>query len=503
MRYCEAACRAAAFRKRVKERSLASGGTEASAPTVTEANPATDTATANADRTDQAEPSHAAYHPGKKRKRGFHTPPPPQANRPAQDRRPLRVPFDQQVQCQAPPEAVAYRLLLPARPHDEVPKVAPAPDGEGRARAYRLNPFELPDDLRLRDDRVYRILWVGPNGEPVSPKGTSHLPALYFFLGPADSPEGQQQDKYSSVLRDVSDPELRKKCEYELASLRLTELHQEQEVATHERRLTLLATERRLEEETDAARQKKFREASEEAERIAARHRAQQEKQQEARQKDEIRGLLGALGITLGIPVAGTAIDVLFQKLEGKPVDWSELKDRLSEAAQVGMAFLAKAQDRVKSARELAETSINPRPASTAELQSLTEKDGRQGTAEGQGMSPSSQAGAGSSLPQSEQMDPGSSSEMPSPDMGPTKEGLPSELPTDPQSEKTSSRRGKRKKLSERSDSFLQGVDDAQASDQTSMLSEVDPAFPLPESEPPAGEGGKRKRKRKRKTRKT
>jgi hypothetical protein len=97
-----------------------------------------------------------------------------------------RVSFDEQVLAQAPVSAVGYRVVLPGRDEWDVPRVAPDANVMGSPSFWRLRPFELPDELRLRAGKLYRLLWVDAQGALVSPVGNRHLPALRFFLGPPD-----------------------------------------------------------------------------------------------------------------------------------------------------------------------------------------------------------------------------------------------------------------------------------------------------------------------------
>ncbi len=109
------------------------------------------------------------------------------------DKTRVRIPFDQQVRSQAPDGAAGYRLVLPMRTQTESPTIIPSPDARGALRYYRLDPFELPDDLRLQDGHTYRILWVDSQGQPLAPKGTQSLPALHVFLGPPDAESTAQE----------------------------------------------------------------------------------------------------------------------------------------------------------------------------------------------------------------------------------------------------------------------------------------------------------------------
>ena len=285
------------------------------------------------------------------------SPPVQEASGATPNSRSPRIPFDRQVLSQAPPEAVAYRLVLPLRSHAELPKIAPAPDAGGQLRAYRLNPFELPSDIRLRDGHIYRILWVGPHGEPVPPQGTSHLPALHFFLGAADEPSNENDDEYASVLRDVSDPEVRRQCEVEIARQRLTKLQQQHEAAARERDLALQATEQRLRDEQEAAHRERLQALREENARIADQQRERHKQQMAENEKAENKTLLSALAVVFGIPAVGTAIAAFKRKLDGDPMDWSEAKEKMSELL-LGMATnIAKLQDNAKPAQALTDKS--------------------------------------------------------------------------------------------------------------------------------------------------
>lgn len=401
MHYCGAACRAAAFRKRIKERGPPPATMEAPAPTsAAAAVPAEPALEANAGGTaGPAQPRKTR--PRRKEWRRSSAPPLAQEAAPSpRDARPRRAPFDQQVLSQAPPEAVAYRLVLPLRSHAEMPKIAPAPDAGGRLRVFSLKPFELPDDIRLRDGHVYRILWVGAQGEPVSPQGTSHLPALHFFLGPADPPSDEQQDRYSSVLRDVSDPNLRKQCEREIASLRLTDLERANMAAARERAFAHAVTEKRFEEEQEEARRRRSKESLEEIERTTEKALAKQEEEQAAQWKAELQIVLKALGVALGIPTTITAIQALMRKLNGNPMDWPEFKERLFRVFEVGVLFLAKAQERAQASAKLAGQmpSSNPTNHPTERPPPVT-KAGNPKTPEGQRKSRSAPAQAGQPVP--------------------------------------------------------------------------------------------------------
>ena len=97
-----------------------------------------------------------------------------------------RVAFDAQVLAQAPDAAVGYRVVLQGLDQWDAPCVVPDPNVMGSPSFWRLRPFQLPDDIRLRARKLYRLLWVDAQGALVPPVGNRHLPALRFFLGPPD-----------------------------------------------------------------------------------------------------------------------------------------------------------------------------------------------------------------------------------------------------------------------------------------------------------------------------
>lgn len=97
-----------------------------------------------------------------------------------------RVAFDEQVLAQAPDGAVGYRVVLPGRDEWDVPRVVPDAGEPGSPSFWRLQPFEPPDELRLRSGKLYRLLWVDAQGARIPPLGSRCPPALRFFLGPPD-----------------------------------------------------------------------------------------------------------------------------------------------------------------------------------------------------------------------------------------------------------------------------------------------------------------------------
>ena len=98
-----------------------------------------------------------------------------------------RLPMDQQLLSQAPARAIGYRLVLSPQPHDELPRLSPAIGVDGTLSFWRLHPFQAPNDWRLVDGALYRVLWVGASGEIVQPMDERKLPGLLFHLHQCDA----------------------------------------------------------------------------------------------------------------------------------------------------------------------------------------------------------------------------------------------------------------------------------------------------------------------------
>lgn len=72
--------------------------------------------------------------------------------------------------------------MLSPRPHDELPRLSPPIGVDGALSFWRLRPFQAPNDWRLVDGALYRVLWVGNSGEIVPPVDEGKLPGLLFHL---------------------------------------------------------------------------------------------------------------------------------------------------------------------------------------------------------------------------------------------------------------------------------------------------------------------------------
>ena len=87
----------------------------------------------------------------------------------------------------APEGALGYRLVIPTRTLDDMPRLSPPLDATGHQGHYALCPFEAPYDIRLMEGQTYRVVWTGASGEIVPPKANGTIPGLRFFLTSSDS----------------------------------------------------------------------------------------------------------------------------------------------------------------------------------------------------------------------------------------------------------------------------------------------------------------------------
>lgn len=112
--------------------------------------------------------------------------------------------MEQQLLSQAPPHAVGYRLVLAPRPEDELPRLSPPIGIDGTLSCWRLRPFQAPNDWRLVDGVLYRVLWVFGTGEVIPPKDERTLPSLHFHLSRCVPEEQPAEATESVVLRTPS-----------------------------------------------------------------------------------------------------------------------------------------------------------------------------------------------------------------------------------------------------------------------------------------------------------
>ena len=111
------------------------------------------------------------------------------------------------------------------------------------------------------------------------PHGTQHLPALRVFLGPPDPEITEEEARYESILARVSDPQMRKRYEAEIARMRLDSiLEQKRERELKQQLANAEAQFRRQQAEWEALRQQAT-ERQESNERNLARLKEEQTKQ--------------------------------------------------------------------------------------------------------------------------------------------------------------------------------------------------------------------------------
>ena len=127
-----------------------------------------------------------------------------------------RVDIRDQVTSQAPKLAVGYRLVLAGQRESDAPMLSPKRSRVREVAWYTLTPFEYPDDLRLRDDRWYRIVWIDAQGHRIRLGPGESVPGLYYFVGPAQPGFGittvQQSAQQPAVAPIPQDPTCRATC---------------------------------------------------------------------------------------------------------------------------------------------------------------------------------------------------------------------------------------------------------------------------------------------------
>ena len=119
-----------------------------------------------------------------------------------------RVDLRLQVQSQVPNGAVGYRLVLPGRLETDKPTLIPNRTRFRDTPFYRLSPFEYPDDLRLRDGRRYRIVWIDTHGHRMRLQAEQSVPGLVYSIGPpslqSDERQGSPTDSQDTTSEQVA-----------------------------------------------------------------------------------------------------------------------------------------------------------------------------------------------------------------------------------------------------------------------------------------------------------
>ena len=126
--------------------------------------------------------------------------------------------MEEQLRRQAPDGAVGYRLVLPLRSGEEWPRHSPPLFPNGQQTSWRLSPFEAPDDIRLVDGQVYRVLWVDEGGRLLTPRPERPLPGLRFFLDLVEGahdpvPEVKRTRQRSAIALRAASAEVKQRSE--------------------------------------------------------------------------------------------------------------------------------------------------------------------------------------------------------------------------------------------------------------------------------------------------
>lgn len=235
-----------------------------------------------------------------------------------------RVAFAEQLRKQQPEGAAGYRLALPTRSPADTPKIVPVPDSQGGVRYWRLAPFEVPDDIRLQDGLSYRVLWVDGVGQPLAPT-TPYVPSLAFFLGPPESEQDKEDAAYAAILRDVSDPEIRKKIEAEIARSRLESQRLRERTEVTSQQIANRERMQRVEERQQEAHLRLARETQAQQERLHAQLLEKQAKDAAEREKQEKFNMKMALGVGGGAIVVTILTLVAVELSKRGSVDWQKV----------------------------------------------------------------------------------------------------------------------------------------------------------------------------------
>ena len=235
-----------------------------------------------------------------------------------------RVAFMEQLRKQQPEGAAGYRLALPTRSPADTPKIVPVPDSQGGVRYWRLAPFEVPDDIRLQDGLSYRVLWVDGVGQPLAPT-TPYVPSLSFFLGPPDSEQDEEDAAYAAILRDVSDPEIRKKIEAEIARSRLESQRLRERTEVTSQQVANRERMQQVEERQQEAHLRWVKETQAQQERLHAQLLEKQAKEAAEREKQEKFNMKMALGVGGG-GIVLTILTLVAVELSNRgSVDWKKV----------------------------------------------------------------------------------------------------------------------------------------------------------------------------------
>jgi hypothetical protein len=355
-RYCGAVCRVDAYRERMK---ATEGGGEAK--TATDAEKADDAGQR------RHKSRRARSSSGQEATRRIQDVPTDSAA--PSYVRPRRIPFDRQILGQAPPGAVGYRLVFPLGTRS-MPKVAPTPDASGGLLFWSLAPFQIPDDIRIQDGHSYRLLWVDSQGRLIPPQHTTHLPALHAFLGPPDPEPSAEDAEYEAILRNVTDPGLRRSVEMTIAESRLDGIELRREAEKVRQRIALSDARVRERNADEQHAREQGKELQKELERMNKRQAKTAAKQEKENSRIRRRNEWLAAMAGFGIPAVTGLIMLLVQKFILKvPVDDKAIfttVEKMSLAAVGKTPPAAQAETTVATPELVAPQSADPTPRTDA-----------------------------------------------------------------------------------------------------------------------------------------
>jgi hypothetical protein len=92
--------------------------------------------------------------------------------------------------------------VLPGRLETDKPTLIPKRTRFRDTPFYSLSPFECPDDLRLRDGRRYRIVWIDAHGNRMRLRPEQSVPGILYSVGP-DSFQSENKPSSISIVQDA------------------------------------------------------------------------------------------------------------------------------------------------------------------------------------------------------------------------------------------------------------------------------------------------------------
>jgi len=146
------------------------------------------------------------------------------------------VPLARQLLSQAPSNATGYRLVLPPDSVGGKPRYAPRKTAAGTAPCWTVRPLQLPDDDRLREGEVYRIVWLDAQGCRILPTPAAGVPGLRFFLARATLSDDPVDQQFEQALVAATGQPSEAKVRQQVAERHLRRAHDLEQQAALARR---------------------------------------------------------------------------------------------------------------------------------------------------------------------------------------------------------------------------------------------------------------------------